>query len=260
MSRVVRSELLKLFTTRLWWGLLIGAVGLVALNVVPTALFAGQQFGGGAPASPPLSEVGGLTAVYGAGYQSGSLIVLVLGVFIGAADNRHKTATLTALATPSQGRVAVAKLAAAAVVGFLYGLVTQTVSVLVAAPVVLARGAELRLGEEQVWRGLLLGVPGTVLWGVIGVALGILLRNQVAAVLVALVYVFIGDLLLSGLLRLADLDGAEAYTPGNASSAVVEAFTGFELLTWWAGLLVLLAYGIVIAVAGWLVGRRRDIA
>ena len=37
-------------------------------------------------------------------------------------------------------------------------------------------------------------------------------------------------------------------------------FTGFELLDWWGGLLVLLAYGISTAVAGWLLGRNRDIA
>lgn len=260
MTRLIRSEALKLRTTRLWWGLLLGVVGLVALNVLPSALFAGQDFGAGVPASPGLDEIAGLTAVYGAGYQSGYLIVLVLGIIIGAADARHGTATQTFLATPARGRVIVAKMTVSAVAGLLYGVVAQVTTVAAAAPVILARGAQLQLGEGAVVRSLALGIAGIALWGVVGVALGVLLRNQVAAILVAVVYTFIGDFLIAGGLSLADLEGAAPYTPNNASAAVVGGFTGFPLLEWWVGLLVLLAYGLVIAFAGWAIGRRRDIA
>lgn len=260
MTRLLRSELIKFRTTRLWWGMLLGTVGLVALNVVPSALFAGQDFGAGVPPTPPLNEVAGLTAVYGAGYQSGFLMVLVLGVIIGASDRRHATATQTFLATPGRGRVVVAKMVLAMIVGLVYGLVAQLATITVAAPVVLARDAALRLDNADVQRSLVLGVFGIALWGVIGVALGILLRNQIAAILVAVGYIFVGDFLLAGGLGLADLDAAVPYTPNNASSAIVGGFTGFELLEWWAGMLVLLAYGVVIALLGWLIGRKRDIA
>lgn len=260
MSRLIRSEMLKLRTTRLWWGLLLGLVGLVALNVLPAALLAGQDFGPGIPSSPPLDQIAGLQAVYGAGYQSGYLIALVLGIIIGASDRRHGTATQTFLATPSRGRIIVAKMVVAALAGLLYGLVCELVTVAVAAPVVLAKNADLSLDNADVLRSIALGVPGIALWGVIGVALGILLRNQIAAILVAVSYIFLGDFLVSGALSLLDLDVAARFTPNNASSAVVGAFTGFELLEWWAGILVLLGYGIVIAVLGWVIGRRRDIA
>ena len=260
MTRLIRSEFLKLRTTRLWWGMLLGLVGLVALNVIPSALFAGQDFGAGVPASPSLDEIAGLTAVYGSGYQSGYLMVLVLGVIIGAADRRHATATQTFLATPHRGRVMVAKMIVGALVGLVYGLVAQAVTVGVAAPVVLAKGADLSLGNSDVARSLILGVPGIALWGVIGVALGILLRNQIAAILVAVFYIFVGDFLIAGGLSLADLEAAARYTPSNASTAVVGGFTGFDLLQWWGGLLVLLAYGVAIALAGWAIGRSRDIA
>ena len=158
---MIRSEYVKLRTTRLWWGLLPGTFGLVALNVMPSALFAGQSFGTEVPTSPPLDEVPGLTAVYGSGYQSGYLLALVLGIVIGAADLRHRTATQTFLGTPRRGRVVVAKMVVAAAAGLLY--------------------------------------------------------------------------------------------------EIVEGFIPFELLEWWAGLIVLLAYGVFIALLGWLVGRRRDI-
>lgn len=259
MTRLIRSETLKFRTTRLWWGMLLGLVGLVALNVIPTALFAGQNFGGGVPTSPGLNEIQGLTGVYGAGYQSAYLMVLVLGVIIGAADRRHRTDTQTFLATPNRGRVIVAKMIVAALVGLPYGVVAQIITVAAAAPVILAKGADMSLGHAEVLRSLVLAIPGISLWGVIGVALGILLRNQIAAVLVAIGYIFIGDFLLAGGLSLAGLGTAASYTPNNASTAVVGGFTGFELLEWWAGLLVLLGYGVVIAAFGWLIGRERDI-
>ena len=261
MSRLLRSELIKVRTTRLWWGMLIGLVALVALNVVPAAFFAGQDFGGGIPATPGLDEIGGLTAVYGAGYQSGYLIVMVLGVIIGATDRRHRTDTQTYLATPRRGRVIVAKMIVAALVGLVYGVVAELTTVGVAAPVIASRHTDLGLGlqDADVLRGLVLGVPGIALWGVIGVALGILLRNQIAAVLVGLGYVFLGDFLVAGGLDLANLDAVVPYTPINASNAIVGGFTSFELLEWWGGVLVLLGYGVAIAVAGWLIGRTRDI-
>jgi ABC-2 type transport system permease protein len=259
MNRVIRSELIKLRTTRLWWGLLLGTVGLVALNVVPSAFFAGQDFGGGVPSLPPLDQIAGVTAVYGSGYQSGYLMVLVLGVIIGAGDRRHRTDTLTFLATPSRGRVIVAKMIVAALAGLLFGAVAELATVGAAAPVILARGADLSLGHPDVLRSLVLGVPGIALWGVIGVALGILLRNQVAAILVSVGYIFLGELLLSGGLSLANLDALVPYTPNNASTAIVGGFTAFPLLEWWGGVLVLLGYGVSIAVLGWLIGRNRDI-
>jgi len=103
---------------------------------------------------------------------------------------------------------------------------------LAAAPVVLARGAVLRLSDNEVVRSLVLGVSGIAVWCVIGVALGILLRNQIAAILVAVIYVFVGDLLIAGLLSLADLDGAVPYTPNNANTAAVE---GFSPSSCWSG-------------------------
>lgn len=260
MTRVLRAEWIKLRTTRMWWGLLLGTLGMVALNVLPSALLAGRDFGPGVPATPPLDTVAGLTAAYGSGYQAGYLMSLILGVIIGAVDLRHRTATQTFLATPQRGRVVVAKMVVGAAAGLLYGAATQVFTLAVAAPVVVARGAPLRLGDASVLRSLVLGVPGVALWAVIGVAVGILLRNQVAAIIAALVYVFVGDFLLAGALSLLDLSDLARFTPNNASTAIVQGITGFELLPWWGGVLVLLFYGVAISALGWLVGRNRDIA
>jgi ABC-2 type transport system permease protein len=260
MSRTLRAELLKIRTTRLWWGLLVGLAVLVVLNSALIASFAGADAGPGAPSLPPLDSTAGFRGALSAGFQSGYLLTAVLGTIIGATDNRHRTATQTFLATPSRARVVVAKMLAGAAFGAVYGVVTQVVSLVVVSLVAVIRGAGSQLGDTSVLRSLVLGVPGVMVWCVIGVSLGILLRNQVAAILVAVGVIYLVDTLLSLGLHALEADGIVKFTPNNASTAVVEGFTGYELLPWWAGVLVLLAYSAVIAFSGWWLSLRRDIA
>jgi hypothetical protein len=260
MSRTLRAELLKMRTTRLWWGLLLGLVVLVVLNSALLAAFAGADTGPGGPDLPALDTPDGFRGALSSGFQSGYLLAAVLGTIIGATDNRHRTATQTFLATPSRARVALAKMLAGAVFGAVYAVVTQLVSLVVVSVVALIRGAGTQLGDGSVLRSLALGVPGVMVWCVIGVSLGVLLRNQVAAILVAVGVVYLVDTLLSLALHALDADQLAKFTPNSASTAVVEGFTGYDLLPWWGGVLVLLSYSAVIAVAGWWLSLRRDIA
>jgi ABC-2 type transport system permease protein len=260
MSRTLRAEMLKIRTTRLWWGLLVGLAVLVVLNSALIASFAGADAGPGAPSLPPLDTPTGFRGALSAGFQSGYLLAAVLGTIIGATDNRHRTATQTFLATPSRARVVVAKMLAGASFGAVYAIVTQIVSLVVVSLVAVVRGAGSQLGDTSVLRSLVLGVPGVMVWCVIGVSLGVLLHNQVAAILVAVGVVYLVDTLLSLGLHALEADDIVKFTPNNASTAVVEGFTGYELLPWWAGVLVLLAYSAAIAFSGWWLSLRRDIA
>lgn len=259
MGRALRAELLKVRTTRMWWGLLLGLVAIVALQVVVTAAFAGRSPGAGQPPLPGLDTSRGLRSALSAGFQGGYLMALVLGTIIGSVDFRHRTATQTFLASPQRGRVVVAKLVVATVYGLLYAVVAQVLSFLLVALVAGIRGPGLQAADSAVVRSLLLGLPAVALWCVIGVSLGMLLRNQVAAVILGVGFVFLVDPLLNLALDQLDLQEPAKYTVTNASTAVVEGYTGNPLLAWWAGGLVMLAYGGVIAVVGWLTSVRRDI-
>ncbi len=259
MGRTLQAELVKIRTTRMWWGLLLGLVVLVALQVTVTAAFAGRDPGAGAPPLPTLDTAEGLRTALSSGFQSGYLMALVLGTIIGAVDFRHRTATQTFLATPHRSRVITAKALAAAGYGLLYAVVTQALSLALVALVAGIRGAGLGAIDSTVVRSLLLGLPGIALWCVIGVSLGVLLRNQIAAVLVAVGFVFLIDPLLGLALNQLDLQDVGQYTVSNASTALVEGYTGSQLLPWWAGGLVMLGYGLLIAVVAWLTSVRRDI-
>lgn len=260
MNRALRAEVMKVRTTRLWWGLLIGLAVLVVLNSALIAAFAGTDTGPGGPTLPGLDTADGFRSALSSGFQSGYLLAAVLGTIIGATDNRHRTATQTYLATPSRARVVVAKMLAGAAYGFVYAVVTQLVSVVVVSIVAAIRGTGTQLGDASVLRSLVLGVPGIMVWCVIGVSLGVLLRNQVAAILVAVGVIYVVDSLLSLGLNALDADEIVKFTPNNASTAIVEGFTGFDLLPWWAGVLVLLVYSTAIAACGWWLSLRRDIA
>jgi hypothetical protein len=261
-------EFVKVRTTRTWWGLLLIALGLIALNVVLTAAVTPV----GEPTTPEEAAFAGLEAgtadgqraIIGAGFQSAYLLSAVMGTIIGAVDFRHRTATWTFLMVPGRAAVALGKLVVATAVGLVFGLVGQGASFALAAVTFAARGIDVRV-DADLWRSLGLGVLGIAVWALLGAAVGLLLRNQIAAILAVVGWVFlldpIGSLVASGVGEVGGVDLTEivAYSPGNASTAIVEGFTGTELLPWWAGLLVLLAYTAVFTVVAVRVSLRRDL-
>lgn len=265
LGRAAAMEFVKVRTTRTWWGLLLIALGLIALNVVLTAAVTPV----GEPTTPEEAAFAGLEAgtadgqraIIGGGFQSAYLLSAVMGTIIGAVDFRHRTATWTFLMVPGRAAVALGKLVVATAVGLVFGLVGQGASFALAAVTLAARGIDVQV-DADLWRSLGLGVLGIAVWALLGAAVGLLLRNQIAAILAVVGWVFlldpIGSLVASGVGGV-DLAEIVAYSPGNASTAIVEGFTGTELLPWWAGLLVLLAYTAVLTVVAVRVSLRRDL-
>lgn len=268
LPRATAMEWVKLRTTAMWWALLLLALGVIALNVVILAAVVpvGEVSEGEATAFGTIAAgtAEGQRAIVGSGFQSAYLLSAVLGTILGAVDFRHRTATWTFLMVPDRGAVAAAKLLTAALAGLVYGVVGQAASFGLAAGTLSARGVDVHVNAD-LWRALGLGVLAVAAWAVLGAAVGLLVRNQVAAVLGVIGWVFlvdpIGSLIASGVGEVGAVDLADvvAYSPGNASSAIVEAFTGFDLLPWWGGLLVLLGWSMVLTAAAVAVSLRRDL-
>jgi ABC-2 type transport system permease protein len=98
------------------------------------------------------------------------------------------------------------------------------------------------------------------LWTLVGLGIGTLIRNQVGALLVAVVVAFLVEPLVSVGLHAADLDGVGQFLPSRASSAMTSPPTAYgELLPWWAGGLVLAGYALVFAALGVWLSVRRDV-
>jgi len=91
-----------------------------------------------------------------------------------------------------------------------------------------------------------------------GVAVGSVVHSQVAALVGALVWVFLGETLLAGLAGLLDVDGAVPYLPFRALDGA-DGTGGENLLSYWSAVAVSLGWVALLGAAGVWRTRRRDI-
>jgi ABC-type transport system involved in multi-copper enzyme maturation permease subunit len=245
MGRLVAAEWLKLRTTWFLWGTVPAVVLLSAVAVAGLAL---SSEGAGVALWEPTEGVRQAALHL---TSTGAVLVIVLGIMISAGEYRTQTATDTFLTTPRRSRVVAAKLAIGAILGVALGALGAAVGLPVAYLLFEADGTAFPAGNEEVWLTLGGVVLYAALFAILGVAFGSLVRNQVVAIVSALTFV----LLLEQLLTQSGASMAE-WLPGNAGAAVVR--TPGEFLEPGAGAALLLAYALVIALAGMVVVARRD--
>jgi ABC-type transport system involved in multi-copper enzyme maturation permease subunit len=267
MAGAVKAEFRKFFTTRMWWGMAIGVflsgalfALLFALVVAGSTQQGGQ--GGGVPL-PDLDNTAMVSTIYTAGLNVAYLLTLVVGVMSIGSEYRHKTITSTFLSTPKRIRVMVAKVISLLGIGAFYGLVFLLGSVTVGGATIAIKGFSPVPELGPISRALALSLLVLGLWSLVGLGAGILIPNQVAAILIAVGAAFIVEPLAGFLLGLVSWGQSIApYMPSMATSAMVgqvNTSATVELLSWWAGALVLVAYAAVLAGIGTMLTIRRDV-
>ena len=250
MTHLVRAEWSKLGSTRLWMGLLLAACVLVAAFAALLTSFAGNPQSGLPPVgSEPYEELAFATSA------NVVVLFLILGIIGMTQEFRHRTAVPTFLTTPRRGRVVLAKLLAYALVSVPLALVVLLVNYLEVALHAGALGAAPALTGDNL-RILTSAGLALVIYAVIGVGLGALVRNQVGAIVGALVYLFVVEPVVRQIPATADV---YRWLPGGALEALTATFQGPELLEPWQGGLLLLGYGLVAAALGTFLAVRRDI-
>lgn len=262
MNRLIRAELLKIFTTRLWWGLLIGVTATAALFAGLTAGLAGM--GPAEQATPEVSDPATVRSVYTAGLEISYLITLALGIIVMSGEFRHQTMTATVLASPRRIRIVMAKLVALTIVGTGYGTATVLTGMAVGAPIIMLRGGSARLLSDGVPQAMALAILAIALWAILGLGIGTLIRNQVVALLVAISVAWLAEPLLSLMLNALDQGFIAKYLPSSATRSLISpsgnsSGFAFEYLPWWGGALVLLGYAAVSGALGAALTLRRDI-
>lgn len=255
MIGLLRAEYRKLFSTKIWLWLLLGAC---VLSGGSTALLIG--FSDQAAASPQgggLAPVGTpeFTQVAIGGGANATVFMLILGIIGMTQEYRHRTATPTFLVSPKRGAVVAAKGAVYLLVCLAFGIVVSAVVLAVALPWLSAKGAPASLTGDNI--EVLIGAIGaSAIYGLVGVGVGALLRNQVAAIVGSLIYLFVVEPIVRSVEAIAP---SYKFLPGGALEAITATFGNADLLERWQGALVLLGYGIVFSVLGWLLSIRRDI-
>src|SRR4051794_35536933 len=159
MSALIRAELLKLRTTRVFWVYIV-----VTLAFVPVSIALAIT---GGPIGRSLASSEGIRNVISAA-SAGGLLMLLLGISMTAGEFRHNTATTTFLITPDRRRVLAAKLAAGALVGVCVSAVASLLTLAIALPWLDAKGVEVGLFSDDVGFPLLGSILATTLAAIVG--------------------------------------------------------------------------------------------
>jgi ABC-type transport system involved in multi-copper enzyme maturation permease subunit len=194
VTRLVRTELLKLATMRLSYGLLAVAAALSALF----CLLETDQAGAAGTGVPSISTADGLrtvTTVTGVAM----LFAAVFGSIAANGEFRHSTATLTYLATPKRARVLIAKVIASSCAGALFGLVAGTIATGIGLAFAASHGDHVALSAGTLVGHVAGATVGATLLAGLGVAVGSLVRSQLATVIGIFVWAILVESAIGGL-------------------------------------------------------------
>ena len=252
MARLIAGEFRKLFSTRLWVWLLLAALGINALYTALDMAFANTP----GTFTMPLSTPQGQRTLLAIG-AGGSPLVAVLAAIGITGEYRHRTAEATFLSTPRRGWVVAAKLVVYAVAGVGFAVAGTVVTAAIAVPWLSSQHLARAVGVDGVAATVIGVIAAVALFGLLGVGLGSLLRDQAATVVILLVYLLVIERILTSF---RPLGGWTRFLPGQAQEALVgSTLTNQQLLHPWQGALVLTGYALLAAAAGILAVARRDI-
>jgi ABC-type transport system involved in multi-copper enzyme maturation permease subunit len=248
MTAQVRSELLKLRSTRTNLALLAWMVGLVVLVVALHVL----SFGAGT-----LSRDSNQMKILGLGTSIGALFAALLGAMSITGEFRTGTIRPTFLVTPRRTRVVTAKVVAGMLAGVGVGLVAESLTAGAEAAGLAVRGVHLEVGGGDYAQLLAGGALAAALFAAIGVGVGAMVRNQVATVVGLCVWLLFLEPLLLG-----DVPSAAKYAPEASAGAIagaIQSQTANTLTAPSLGIVLLAAYAAVAGLAGSLLITRRDV-
>lgn len=271
MASVIRSEIRKIFTTRLWWGLLLG---LVLVSGGLAALFAslvGTDEADADPRNNPflIMTKGTAQLIYSGGFifNITPLFPLALGVILITQEFRHQTISATLLATPRRGRLLTAKVIALVVIAAIYGVVHDVAAGGFGVLVLRLKGEPTFLDNPDVWQTFAVSLLVFVLWALLGFGVGLLIRNQLAAVFLALGIGFIAHLALSITFGALGWDTPPKFLPDNlsvgmlvTSNPIAASNEASPYFGPWVNGVVFFGYAVVLSGLGSVLLSRRDIS
>ncbi|QVQ53051.1 hypothetical protein J4H86_04400 [Spiractinospora alimapuensis] len=210
MITTLRSETRKVAATGTIWWLLLTAAGIVALG---TFLAVGLS---DAEGDALLTDNQLRETMHGA--AGGSILMAAVGVIGIAGEWRTGQINQTLMSTPRRWWVVTSKAGVYGALGVVYGVVASGIALVAAWGSYRAENLVFPFDSAAVWYSLLGVVLAAAVFGVLGVAVGALVRNPVIGVVVALGwFLLIEPILASASTTLG------RWLPGEASTAL----TGF---------------------------------
>jgi ABC-2 type transport system permease protein len=235
---LVRGEMIKVRTTRTALSFGLASVLLVLALVLLTVLTGDPS---DVQSKKDALNLGGVLCIP----------LLLFGIVGATGEYRHRTLAPAVLIAPDRMRLAIARLIAYLATAFVVAVAMAVVALAVGAPLLASEpGPDLAVSD---YRAIVLGgVGATMLVTALGVGVGMVVKNQVAGVVGALVWLIILapaiTLIDDWLVKTLILDAAAAL--GGSGSDEVTTAGAALVLGIWAGVFV---------IAGLAFERRRDV-
>ena len=244
MSALLKAELLKLRTTRTFFALIGSGLALSLVILVLTTLLASD-----------FSE-GDVRTTFSGDFTG--LFILLLGAMGMAGEWRHRTITSTVLAAPNRLKLIAAKTISYAVAGMVVSFIV-TASLMLVGTIILSARDETTLDlatlADIMWRNLVVAAY----FGAFGVAIGAIVRSQVAAIIGLILFPLVVELTLFGLVpEVAKFSPVNGVTSGLANVDTGDN-SDFDVLDPGVAALVMFGWVGVLFAAGSLLLRRRDL-
>lgn len=273
---LVRSEFIKLRTTNAWWLFGLGAFGMLALAFFVNAVSAhftldadpeGLSAEDAAAFEASRDVVYQAANLYTSGQFFGLLFVMLIGIVLITSEFQHQTVTTTFLTTPHRTSVILAKLAVAALTGAGFWLVTTAINIPATMIFLSTEHVSNHFGDWPITRSILLNLLAYLLWGILGVGFGVLIRSQIGATVTAVVLYLVGTLAVGILftvfanwLNQEWIENLQYGLPSIASGLMVAGRNIPGQPEFWVGAVVLVAWALVTGSIGTLITRTRDVS
>jgi ABC-2 type transport system permease protein len=245
MGNLIHLELYKLRTVRAPL-ILLGLSQLVIIGGV-SGLVVSSDTLRSADAAPGALAHAGLV----------SLFTLVLGITAVAGEYRNRTITDTYLSTPRRSRVIGAKLVAYAAAGAVFAAVNAVTAVVATRVWWTVKDVPLDLGEPRVWHTIVGCLAWNIVFAVIGVGVGALIRNLTAAIAAALAWVALVEGIVGQLL--GDPARWLPFAAGSALGDLAAATGAADPVPQLAAAGALACYAAIFAVVAIATTVRRDV-
>ncbi|MFD6169747.1 ABC transporter permease subunit [Streptomyces coeruleorubidus] len=250
--RVVHMEWIKLRSLR---STLYTLTITVALVIGLGLLFSSLVGSGQGPGEDDFSDP---TSISLGGVMLASLAVAVLGVLMSAGEYATGSIRATLAAVPSRLPVLWGKVIVFAVVSFVLMFVAALGAFLAGQSVLSSRDmATAALSDTGVFRALIGAAVYLTGAGLIGLAVGVLLRNTAGAITTVVGALFV----LPGVIQLLPSSWNDAigpYLPSNAANAFMSVRTSGDSLSSGSGLAVFAVYLVVLLTGAAVLLKRRD--
>jgi ABC-2 type transport system permease protein len=248
VTRLIRAEALKLFTTRTVSMIVLGA--FVIMAIAAGALVGAGTFG---PTDQPLADALAIASL-------AQTFAVVIGVLVVTGEFRYGTITAALLITPRRLPLLTAKVITCFVAGLAFGLIGFGGVTAIAVPILHMRGIAVHTSGSHIAAMIIGGSIATALAAALGVGIGAVVRNQAGAIVATLAVLYAIEPLLTILpgvgnaistYGVAGLSSAASGTPALRASA--------HLLGPVPANLLLALYAALFLAVGAVFLRRRDV-